>query len=100
MHENPWLFEEPNSVAGFNDSNKLQESQEALQEAQKEIGGLIKRLHILREADEEKERELNILQKENKRLMNDMTEKDAQLGKREKNRVYNEKKYSDLAPSK
>ena len=34
MHENPWLFEEPNSVAGFNDSNKLHE-------AQKEIGKLI-----------------------------------------------------------
>ena len=33
MHENPWLFEEPNSVAGFNDLNKLQESQEALQGA-------------------------------------------------------------------
>ena len=106
MLEDPWLFEEPNSVAGFNDSNKLYE-------AQKEIGGLIKRLHILRVADEEKERELKILreadkekdreikilQKDNKRLMNAMTEKDAKLGKREKNRVYNEKKYNDLEGS-
>ena len=41
MHENPWLFEEPNSVAGFNDLNKLQESQ-ALQDAQKKSGSISK----------------------------------------------------------
>ena len=53
-------------------------------------------LKILREADMEKDREIKILQKENKRLMNYMTEKDAQLGKREKNRVNNEEKYNEL----
>ena len=26
LHENPRLFEDPNSVAGFSDSNKLQEA--------------------------------------------------------------------------
>ena len=84
MLENPWLFEEPNSVAGFNDSNKLYE-------AQKEIGKLIKKSHDkqeenimlrevektvqrraeeaekqvakLREDDEKKQHELNVLQK-------------------------------------
>ena len=53
----------------------------------------------MREADKEKDGEIKILQKANKRLMNDLTEKDAQLGKREKNRVYNEKKYNVLAGS-
>ena len=72
MLEDPWLFEEPNSVAGSNDSNKLYE-------AQKEIGGLIKRSQILRVADEEKERELKVLQKENKRMKNALSEKDVQL---------------------
>ena len=43
LHENPWLFEDLNSVAEFSDSNKLQEAQKALQEAQKEIGKLIQR---------------------------------------------------------
>jgi len=84
MLENPWLFEEPNSVARFNDSNKLYE-------AQKEIGKLIKKSHDkqeenimlrevektvqrraeeaekqvakLREDDEKKQHELNVLQK-------------------------------------
>ena len=67
MHENPWLFEEPESVAGFNDLNKLQESQEALQEAQKEIGKLIQRSYDIQKQAEKAEREsyeeLNILRK-------------------------------------
>ena len=79
MHENPRLFEEPNSVAGFNDLNKLQESQEALQDAQKEIGKHIQRSHDmqkqaekaeketavkLREADEERQHERKVLKNE------------------------------------
>ena len=56
MYENPWLFEEPNSVAGFNDLNKLQESQEALQEAQKETGKLIQRLHDMQKAEKTAQR--------------------------------------------
>jgi len=56
MLENPRLFEESNSVAGFNDLNKLQESQEALQEAQNEIGKLIQRLHDMQKAEKTAQR--------------------------------------------
>ena len=56
MLENSRLFEESNSVAGFNDLNKLQESQEALQEAQKEIGKLIQRLHDMQKAEKTAQR--------------------------------------------
>jgi len=56
MFENPRLFEESNSVAGFNDLNKLQESQVALQEAQKEIGKLIQRLHDMQKAEKTAQR--------------------------------------------
>ena len=105
MLENPWLFEEPNSVAGFNDSNKLYE-------AQKEIGKLIKKSHDkqeenimlrevektvqrraeeaekqvakLREDDEKKQHELNVLQNEIKNLRSVISKKGEKIMKLEK----------------
>ena len=99
MHENPWLFEEPNPVAGFNDLNKLQESQEALQDAQKEIGKHIQRSHDmqkqaekaeketavkLREADEERQHELEALKNEINNLRSAVSKKGEKLLKLEK----------------
>ena len=98
MHENPWLFEEPNSVAGFNDLNKLQESQ-ALQDAQKEIGKHIQRAHDmqkqaekaeketavkLREADEERQHERQVLKNEINNLRSEVSKKGEKLLKLEK----------------
>ena len=98
MHENPWLFEEPNSVAGFNDLNKLQESQ-ALQDAQKEIGKHIQRAHDmqkqaekaeketavkLREADEERQHERKVLKNEINNLRSEVSKKGEKLLKLEK----------------
>ena len=98
MHENPWLFEEPNSVAGFNDLNKLQESQ-ALQDAQKEIGKHIQRAHDmqkqaekaeketavkLREADEERQHEREVLKNEINNLRSEVSKKGGKLLKLEK----------------
>ena len=105
MLENPWLFEEPNSVAGFNDSNKLYE-------VQKEIGKLIKKSHDkqeenimlrevektvqrraeeaekqvakLREDDEKKQHELNVLQNEIKNLRSVISKKGEKIMKLEK----------------
>ena len=105
MLENPWLFEEPNSVAGFNDSNKLYE-------AQKEIGKLIKKSHDkqeenimlrevektvqrraeeaekqvakLREDDEKKQHELSVLQNEIKNLRSVISKKGEKIMKLEK----------------
>ena len=105
MLENPWLFEEPNSVAGFNDSNKLHE-------VQKEIGKLIKKSHDkqeenimlrevektvqrraeeaekqvakLREDDEKKQHELNVLQNEIKNLRSVISKKGEKIMKLEK----------------
>ena len=57
LHENLRLFEDPDSVAGFSDSNKLQEAQKALQEAHKEIGKLIQRSHDMQKQAEKAERE-------------------------------------------
>ena len=104
MLENPWLFEEPNSVAGFNDSNKLYE-------VQKEIGKLIKKSHDkqeenimlrevektvqrraeeaekqvakLREDDEKKQHELNVLQNEIKNLRSVISKKGEKIMKLE-----------------
>ena len=104
MLENPWLFEEPNSVAGFNDSNKLHE-------VQKEIGKLIKKSHDkqeenimlrevektvqrraeeaekqvakLREDDEKKQHELNVLQNEIKNLRSVISKKGEKIMKLE-----------------
>ena len=99
MHENPWLFEEPNSVEGFNDLNKLQESQEALQDAQKEIGKHIQRLHVmqkqaekaeketavkLREADEDRQHERKVLKNEINNLRSEVSKKGEKLLKLEK----------------
>ena len=98
MHENPWLFEEPNSVAGFNDLNKRQESQ-ALQDAQKEIGKHIQRAHDmqkqaekaeketavkLREADEERQHERKVLKNEINNLRSEVSKKGEKLLKLEK----------------
>uniref|UniRef100_A0A6U3SNQ7 Uncharacterized protein n=1 Tax=Octactis speculum TaxID=3111310 RepID=A0A6U3SNQ7_9STRA len=94
MHENPWLFEEPNSVAGFNDLNKLQESQ-ALQDAQKEIGKHIQRAHdmqkqaekaekenaTLREADKATQSKMEILQNDNKNLRGMLSKKEEKIMK-------------------
>ena len=98
MNENPWLFEEPNSVAGFNDLNKRQESQ-ALQDAQKEIGKHIQRAHDmqkraekaeketavkLREADEERQHERKVLKNEINNLRSEVSKKGEKLLKLEK----------------
>ena len=90
LHENPMLFEDPKSVAGFNDSNKLQESQ-------KELGKLNKRLHYtqkqagkaekenitLREADKAAKRnvtrKINVLQNDIKNLRSAVSKKEEKL---------------------
>ena len=102
MHENPRLFEEPNSVAGFNDLNKLQESQEALQDAQKEIGKHIQRSHDmqeqaekaeketaakLRRAEEERQHERKVLNNEINNLRSEVSKKGEKLLKLEKHKA-------------
>jgi len=102
MHENPRLFEEPNSVAGFNDLNKLQESQEALQDAQKEIGKYIQRLHDmqkqaekaeketdakLRRVEEERQHERKVLNNEINNLRSEVSKKGEKLLKSEKHKA-------------
>ena len=66
LHENSWLFEDPNSVVGFNDSNKLHESH-------KEIGKLIKRLNDIQKNVEEEEKE-NIMLRESEKTAQRRTE--------------------------
>ena len=74
MLENQWLFEEPNSVAGFNDSNELYGSQ-------KEIGKLNKRLHDMQIQLEKEEKGYIMLREADKTDQRRAEEAEKQMSK-------------------